>query len=67
VFPNSIEYWGPNGMVFFRNVQFRWMPNLAFGLGYQATNEQITVSNANPYGDMQFNVRGAELFVRASF
>lgn len=26
VFPNSIEYWGPNGMVFFRNLQFRWMP-----------------------------------------
>jgi hypothetical protein len=26
VFPNSIEYWGPTGMVFFRNVQFRWMP-----------------------------------------
>jgi len=26
VFPNSIEYWGPNGMVFFRNVQFRWQP-----------------------------------------
>lgn len=26
VFPNSLEYWGPNGMVFFRNIQFRWMP-----------------------------------------
>jgi DcaP outer membrane protein len=26
VFPNTIEYWGPNGMVFFRNVQLRWMP-----------------------------------------
>jgi hypothetical protein len=26
VFPNSIEYWGPSGMVFFRNVQLRWMP-----------------------------------------
>jgi hypothetical protein len=26
VFPNSIEYWGPNGMVFFRNVQLAWMP-----------------------------------------
>jgi DcaP outer membrane protein len=26
VFPNSIEYWGPTGMVFFRNVQARWMP-----------------------------------------
>ncbi|HEY5920491.1 MAG TPA: DcaP family trimeric outer membrane transporter [Kofleriaceae bacterium] len=26
VFPNSIEYWGPNGMTFFRNVQLAWMP-----------------------------------------
>jgi len=26
VFPNTVEYWGPTGMVFFRNVQFRWMP-----------------------------------------
>jgi hypothetical protein len=26
VFPNSLEYWGPNGMVFFRNIQFRYMP-----------------------------------------
>src|SRR4051812_46422717 len=26
VFPNTLEYWGPNGMVFFRNVQLRFMP-----------------------------------------
>jgi hypothetical protein len=26
VFPNQLEYWGPSGMVFFRNVQLRWMP-----------------------------------------
>jgi len=26
VFPNSLEYWGPNGMVFFRNIQFRVTP-----------------------------------------
>lgn len=26
VFPNSLEYWGPNGMVFFRNIQVRWAP-----------------------------------------
>ena len=26
VFPNSVEYWGPTGMVFFRNVQARWTP-----------------------------------------
>jgi hypothetical protein len=26
VFPNSVEYWGPSGMVFFRNVQVRFTP-----------------------------------------
>ncbi|MGH9759274.1 MAG: DcaP family trimeric outer membrane transporter, partial [Blastocatellia bacterium] len=26
IFPNELEYWGPNGMVWFRNVQFRFMP-----------------------------------------
>src|SRR3954469_8883981 len=26
VFPNSLEYWGPTGMVFFRNVQVRFTP-----------------------------------------
>jgi outer membrane DcaP-like protein len=26
IFPNTVEYWGPTGMVFFRNVQFRFMP-----------------------------------------
>jgi hypothetical protein len=26
VFPNSVEYWGPPGMAFYRNVQVRWMP-----------------------------------------
>src|SRR3954452_10796925 len=26
VFPTSLEYWGPAGMVFFRNMQVRWMP-----------------------------------------
>ena len=25
VFPNSLEYWGPTGMVFFRNIQLRYM------------------------------------------
>jgi hypothetical protein len=26
VFPNSIEYWGPTAMIFYRNVQARWTP-----------------------------------------
>jgi outer membrane DcaP-like protein len=24
-FPNSLEYWGPTGLAWFRNVQFRWI------------------------------------------
>ena len=26
IFPNTIEYWGPNGMLFFRNVMVWWQP-----------------------------------------
>lgn len=26
IFPNTLEYWGPTGMAFFRNVQVRYMP-----------------------------------------
>ena len=26
VFPNTLEYWGPDGMLFYRNVQVRWIP-----------------------------------------
>jgi hypothetical protein len=37
IFPNYLEFWGPNGMVFYRNVQLRWTPirgrdRLAFAL-----------------------------------
>lgn len=24
--PSTLEYWGPTGIIFFRNLQFRWMP-----------------------------------------
>ncbi len=26
LFPNSLDYWGPNGMALFPNIQVRWMP-----------------------------------------
>ena len=26
VFPNILDYWGPNGMLFYRNVQLFWQP-----------------------------------------
>jgi hypothetical protein len=60
VFPNTVEYWGPSGMVFFRNVQFRYMPiqgdtRLTFALerpGASADqgnySDRIELSNVKP-------------------
>lgn len=46
VFPNSIEYWGPSGMVLFRNVQMRWQP-------LQGDHEvQFTVENPGGSADL---------------
>jgi DcaP outer membrane protein len=41
VFPNTVEYWGPNGMVFFRNVQVRWMP-------VRSTKGSVTIALERP-------------------
>jgi hypothetical protein len=41
VFPDSIEYWGPNGMVFFRNVQ------LAYQF-YKTETSDVTVAAERP-------------------
>ena len=49
------------------DLQFRWRPNLAFGLGYQSTNTQLNVTNNNPNGFMKLATHGPELFARASF
>jgi len=49
------------------DVQYRWRPNLSFGLGYESTHAHVEVRNSNPNGEMDFDVHGAELFVRASF
>lgn len=72
VFPNSVEYWGPNGMVFFRNVQLRWMPiqgdtRLTFALerpgasadqgDYQDRIELQNVRGRFPYPDVSGEFR----------
>jgi hypothetical protein len=49
------------------DVQYRWRANLAFGLGYESTHARVEVRDSNPNGEMTFDVRGGELFVRASF
>ena len=49
------------------DVQFRWRPNLAFGLGYASTLTQLNVNSGNPHGLMRLATHGPELFLRASF
>ncbi len=46
VFPNTVEYWGPNGMLFFRNVQVFWEP---FNDG--TSNARIAVEAPGASGD----------------
>jgi hypothetical protein len=41
IFPNSLEYWGPTGMVLFRNVQVRWMP-------IKTSSRQLTLAIERP-------------------
>jgi hypothetical protein len=45
VFPNTIDYWGPAGMVFYRNVQIRWTP-------YKTANGQFAVAVERPGNDI---------------
>jgi hypothetical protein len=74
IFPNILDYWGPNGMVFFRNVQVRWMPirgdtRLTFALerpgstqdaGILASRIEIqNVSARFPYPDLSGEYRYA--------
>jgi hypothetical protein len=46
VFPNTIEYWGPNGMLFLRNVQVFWEP---FNDG--SSNARIAIEAPGASGD----------------
>jgi hypothetical protein len=41
IFPNILDYWGPNGMLFFRNVQVFWQP-------YQEGDSNLTVAVERP-------------------
>ncbi len=51
VFPNTIEYWGPNGMVFYRNVQVRWMPLRGRNQVYIAAERPGATADQGQYGD----------------
>ncbi len=56
VFPNTIDYWGPAGMVFYRNVQIRWTP-------YKTENSHFAIAIERPGNDIDSgNVRLIEGF-----
>jgi len=72
VFPNSLDYWGPNGMALLPNIQIRWMPIMGKTRLYIALerpgasvdqgiyNDRIELENINshfPYPDITAEYR----------
>jgi hypothetical protein len=45
VFPNTIDYWGPSGMVFYRNVQLRYTP-------WKTDDSQLSIALERPGNDI---------------
>ena len=49
VFPNTMEYWGPTGMVFFRNVQIRYAAMQGANELFIALERPGASADAGPY------------------
>ena len=53
VFPNVIDYWGPDGMVFWRNVQIRWTPwkteHSSFAIGIEEPSNDVDTGQAREF------------------
>ncbi|HKZ73073.1 MAG TPA: hypothetical protein VJ011_03360 [Steroidobacteraceae bacterium] len=49
------------------DLQFRWRPNLAFGIGYSAIALELDVSDADSPGRFDLTTAGPELFFRVSY
>ncbi len=55
LFPNTIDYWGPAGMVFIRNPQIRWTPvkgESSFAVAIEAPYNDVSDSS-NPALDLR--------------
>ena len=60
VFPNTIDYWGPAGMVFYRNVQIRWTP-------WRTASDVFAVAFERPGNDVDpGNIRLIEEYQNAT-
>ena len=49
------------------DVQYRWRPNFAVGLGYSAYKFDVDVKSADQPGRFKLDTKGPELFFRTSF
>ncbi len=63
VFPNTIEYWGPVGMIFYRNIQARWTPvnrdGSKFAVALEAPGSAVDSGNiANVAPPIAANIQG---------
>jgi hypothetical protein len=60
VFPNVIDYWGPNGIIFLRHPQIRWTP-------YRTDSSWFAVALEQPSNDVDAgNIRLVEEFQNAT-
>jgi hypothetical protein len=60
IFPNTIDYWGPNGMVFLRNPQIRWTP-------YKTETASFAIAIERPGNDIDpGNIRLIDEYSNAS-
>jgi hypothetical protein len=65
VFPNVIDYWGPDGMVFWRNVQFRWTPyrtdTSSFAIAVEQPSNDVDPGQIREYDpELGGNIQGNE-------
>ena len=55
IFPNTVDYWGPNGMVFVRTPQIRWTPihrnDNTFSVAIEKPSNDIDVGQFSRYED----------------
>ncbi len=65
VFPNVIDYWGPDGMVFLRNPQIRWTPVSGannFSLAIEQPGNDIDSGQFRAVDSFPQNVQGDEKY-----
>lgn len=66
-FSTSVEEFDGTLAEYHADVQYRWKPNFAIGLGYTAIRAELNISDDDFPGRFELDVSGPELFFRVSF